>query len=338
MNSLVEVKVDTAELIEKINSKLDEKEAQVREYVDSYKNYVVSEDTLADGTKLLADIRKELRNTNDARIQFKKDWNAPCDGIEKRMKEIAALYDEPIARIDKQVKQIKEDQKAKKRKDIAAAFEDLKGDAGEYLSLERIYSPKWENATVSMKSIQEDIRMEVEKVHMDILTIQSYESKYEDKGLAEYKRTNDLHAAILLMNDYKKKEEEILARQEAERKAEEERKEAERKAKEAGQREKEEREWLEAEPKCMSVLDEQRIASDKEKIQEAAREFEQIALGGTEEAEDPFQPDGQTLDDLFTPPEIEPQVIFKVTTDLFGAEDLKKFLESGNFYYEVIEQ
>lgn len=307
MNNLVEVRVEKN--LGTISSNLDAVEESIKAYVAEYENYVVSEDSVADSKKLLADIRKQKKALDDERKQIKKDWNAPYAEFEKRANEVIALYDKPINLINGQLLQFEEDRKAKKKEEITSIYNELKGDLEEYAPFECIYNSKWENASISVKSIREDIQLEFDKVAMEISTIKSMESKYEDNGLEEYKRTHNMQAAIQCMNDYRKKEEEILARQAAERKA------------------REERERQEAE----RAEQERKRAEEEAKIAEASKEFNEFALG--EESEEAFD----TVEEEFSTPEDEVTVTIQIKTDPFSAASIEKLLTNNNIQYEVIE-
>lgn len=318
MNNLVEVRVEKN--LGTISSNLDAVEESIKAYVAEYENYVVSEDSVADSKKLLADIRKQKKALDDERKQIKKDWNAPYAEFEKRANEVIALYDKPINLINGQLSQFEEDRKAKKKEEIISIYNELKGELEEYAPLERIYNSKWENAGVSIKSIREDIQLEFDKVAMEISTIKSMESKYEDKGLEEYKRTHSMQAAIQCMSDYRKKEEEILARQEAERKAREERErqEAER-----------------AEQERILAEEERKRAEEEKKIAEASREFNEFALG--EKSEEAFDTVEEPMEEEFFTPEDEVTVTIQIKTDPFSAASIKKLLDNNNIQYEVVE-
>lgn len=311
MSNLVEVKVEKN--LGTINSNLDAVEESIKAYVAEYENYVVSEDTVADSKKLLADIRKQKKALDDERKQIKKEWNAPYTEFEKRANEVIALYDKPINLINSQLVQFEEDKKAKKKEEIISIYNELKDELEEYAPLERIYNSKWENAGTSIKSIREDIQREFDKATMEISTIKSMESKYEDKGLEEYKRTHNMQAAIQCMNDYRKKEEEILARQEAERKA------------------REERERQEAE----KAEQERKRAEEEKKIAEASREFNEFALG--EKSEEAFDTAEEPMEEEFFTPEDELTVTIQIKTDPFSAVSIKKLLDNNNIQYEVVE-
>ena len=287
MKELVEVKVNKS--LGTIESNLDVVKASIESYIKDYETYAVSEDTLKDSKQLVADLRKQQKALDDERKQIKKDWNAPFTEWEKKAKDVIALYDKPILLINDQLLKFEEDRKSKKRVDIRIAYMelvsaiDMNNELEDYCPIEKIYDSKWENASVSMKSIKEEIQQKLEAVGMQIDTIRSMESEFEDKGLEEFKKTLNLQSAIQLMNQYKKQKEEILARQEAERKA------------------KEERERLEAER-----AEKERIAAEQRSAEEKAEAERRAA----EVKEEPF-PDLPEMDeDPFIEPEAQEEIPF----------------------------
>lgn len=324
MNNLVEVKVDKN--LGTITSNLDAVEASIQSYIADYENYVVSEDSVKDSKALLADIRKQQKALDDERKKIKKEWNAPFDAFEKRAKEVIDLYDKPILLINNQLIKFEEDRKAKRKEDITAIYNELKGELEEYVNLSQIYNSKWENATTSLKSIREDIQLEFDKTDMEISTIKSMESKYEDKGLEEYKHTHSMQAAIKVMNDYRKKEEEILARQEAERKAKEEQ--------ERMEVERAEQERILAEQKAE---EERKRAEEEAKIAEATKEFEEFVLGEEEENEQPFDTVEESMEEEFAAVENDVVVTIQIKADPFSMASIQRLLDSNNIQYEVVE-
>ncbi len=282
MNELEKVKVNKN--LGTIDSNLDEVKASIESYIKDYENYAVSEDTVKDSKQLVADLRKQQKALDDERKQIKKEWNAPFTEWETKAKDVIALYDKPIILINDQLLKFEEDRKAKKKEEIKAVYlqvvDAMNNELEDYCPIEKIYDAKWENASVSLKTIKDEIQQKLEAVGLQLSTIRSMESKFEDKGLAEYKKTLDLQAAIQLMNRFKKQEEEILARQEAERKAKEERERLEAE-------QKEERERLEAEQK-----------EECERLEADQKEKETVNFPVLPEMEEEFTDDTEPFETL----------------------------------------
>lgn len=209
-----------------INTNFDEIKAKLSAGLEEYKNMVFTEDTKKEAKETVASLRKLKTAVDGERKRIKKEYMAPCDAFEAQVKELTQLIDEPISFIDGQVKAFEQKRLEEKREIIRGIYDGIIGEhqeASNYISLDRIYDSKWENATTSNKSITEDITERVQAVEKDLHTIQEMESEFEDKGLESYRASLELSDAIATMNRYQKQKEEILRRQEEEKRREEER-------------------------------------------------------------------------------------------------------------------
>lgn len=231
MNSIVPVEVKTS--LGTIQDNLDAVEVSIRERIAEYKNMVVTEDSLKDAKQVVADIRKEQKALDDSRKAIKKEWMAPWDSLEDRMKKIIKLYDEPINVINEQRAIFEEDRKEAKRKSIAAIYEKVdKGEHSDWLTLESLFDDRWLNATYSEKNIQKDIEDAFAQLDISISSIKAMESEFEQAGLDILKRTGDFQLAVQEMTKRKKMKEEIIAQEQAKAEAFAKAKEEEEKAQE----------------------------------------------------------------------------------------------------------
>ena len=145
--------------------------------------------------------------------------------------------------IDEQVKAYDEKRKAEKQK----AIEDLFSQIGfqNFVTLEKIWDPKWLNASASMKSIEDQMKSRMYEIGNGVLTLsQLPEFGFEatevfketldiNKAISEAKRMSEIAKAKAEAEARRKAEEEARkAAEEARRKAEEERKTQEKAAEE----------------------------------------------------------------------------------------------------------
>lgn len=223
MSDLIAVKVKGN--VGTIEDNLDAVEISIREKTQEYMSVVVTEDTVKDGKKMLADIRKEKKALDDERKTIKSRWMAPYEAFEKRAKQIIALYDEPVKAISGQIESFEEQRRAEKRTMIEAIYNSVKGDLGEWLPLERIYNTKWENATCSEKKIREDMQMLFDQIQLSISTIQTMHSEFEYDALLALKKTGDLQIAVARINELQENRRRFT--EQAEREAELKKKESE---------------------------------------------------------------------------------------------------------------
>lgn len=191
--------------------------------LEEYKHMVFTEETKKEAKATVADLRKLKKEVNARKIEVKKRYMAPYEDFETQAKELMSLIDEPIDYIDGQIKEFEQKRIEERKALITDTYDGIMQeheDVKEYLPLSRIYNSKWENATTSMKAINEEIMERVEHTEKDLAMIRSMGSEFEDKGIAAYARSLELADAISTMNQYQKQKEEILRRKE-ERKAQE---------------------------------------------------------------------------------------------------------------------
>ena len=228
--------------------------------LEEYKHMVFTEESKKEAKDTVAGLRKLKKDVNAKKIEVKKHYMAPYEEFETQAKELMSLIDEPINYIDEQIREFErkrvEERKALIRElydGILQEHEDVK----RFIPLERIYDTKWENATTTKKAINEAILENVTHVEKDLAAIKDMQSKFEDKGIEAYERCLELSDAIYMMNQYEKQKQEILRRQEEQRKAEEE---AKQKAEEQVQEVKEENcEAVVKEPAVEEVTQEKKI-------------------------------------------------------------------------------
>lgn len=289
-----------------IEDNLDLVELSIWEKVQEYAAVVVTEDSVKDGKRFLADIRKEKKALDDERKAIKTQWMAPYDAFEKRAKQIIALYDEPVKIINDQLTEFEEQRKAMKRQEIEAAYDFVKGDLADWLPLDRIYNPKWENATYSAKKVREDMELIFDQMKVSISTIKSMKSEFEADALRVLKETGSLQNAIAEINELQKQKERFMeqARQEAER---------ERQEKERAEKEQEEK------AAALQEAEEKKAASE---THEKPEELEFGPAAETPESAAPFAPE-KTL-----------TVMVKIGENDFSM--LRDFLDMANLEYEVM--
>ncbi|MDF2611334.1 MAG: hypothetical protein K0R92_2808, partial [Lachnospiraceae bacterium] len=263
--------------------------------------------------------------------------------------------DDPIELIDKQVQVFEEKKKAEKKQKIQDTYNELIGEMGDYLPLSKIYDSKWENASVSMKSIKDEIEQAISSTEMAVTTIKGMNSEIVDKALEQYKKDLSLANAITYINKHEQMKAEILAKEEKRRKEEEERK---RRAEEDRIREEErkrvaEEERIREEARQKAIEEERRRAAEEEKLKakvETKASPVEIPSAVNDVPEEPFNEEPFTeesfTDESFTdePFEVEgelPFVIpgevtatFIVTGTIEKLEQIEMYLNSVGITFE----
>ena len=223
---------------------------QVQMMMSAYTDVVYTEDTMKAAKDDRATLNKFKKVIEDRRKEVKKKCMEPYEQFEKEVKEITALIDKPIGMIDSQIKEYEEKQKAEKKSQIQAAYDESIGDFGNDLPFERVFDTRYLNATFSLSKAMSEVIEKIEKFKTDIATIDSLDSKHKLNVRDVYVRTLDLSQAMAEDRRLRELEERLKADRKAKEEAERKRQEAEaakRQEAEAAKREEAERQRAEAE-------------------------------------------------------------------------------------------
>ena len=171
----------------------EELKQEITATMQEYKSLAFTEDNIKDAKADRAKLNKLRTAFEDERKKIKKQCMEPYTKFEKQVKEIVSLIDEPIALIDSQIKEVDDQKKAQKQKDI----EELFGSLGfqNFVTLDKIFDPKWLNASVAMSKIEEQMKSQMFQIGHELETIRKLpEFAFETKEL--YKKTLDMNQAI----------------------------------------------------------------------------------------------------------------------------------------------
>lgn len=299
-----------------VSCNFEEVEAYIKDLLKEYDGAIFTEESKGYAKKELAKLRAEKKELNDNLRDAKKKYMAPWDTFEPNVKELINLFDEPITLIDGQVKAFEEDRIAQKKALIEAIYTELVGDLADIIPLERIYNPKWENATTKEKAIREEVLAQATAARIALDTIRGMRSDAESKALDVYKQTLSLPEAISCINAYEAQKAEIL-RKEQERQREEELERIRRE-------EREKLEEREAQRRAAEeALEEQRrqLEAEKQAAVEHARET------GAQEVIESLTPDTEEDTQLYE---------YRVALSKKGKEAFEMYLDSVGIDWEMI--
>lgn len=306
-----------------VSCNFEEVEGYIKERLKEYDGAIFTEESKGYAKKELAKLRAEKKEPNDNLRDAKKKYMAPWDAFEPKAKELINLFDEPITLIDGQVKAFEEDRIAQKKALIEAIYTELVGDLADIIPLERIYNPKWENATMKEKAIREEVLAQATAARIALDTIHGMHSDAETKALDVFKQTLSLPEAISCINAYEAQKAEIL-RKEQERKREEELERIRR----------EEREKLEAERKVLEEREAQRRAAE-EALEAQRRQLEEEKQAAVEQAR---ETGAQEVIESLTPDAEEDTQLYEYRVALSekGKEAFEMYLDSVGIDWEMI--
>ncbi len=297
----------------KVSCNFEQVEAAIQEVLSEYKGAVFTEDSKTYAKKVVASLRAQKKTFQDNLREEKKKYMTPWEEFEVKAKQLIALYDEPINLINEQVQAFEEKRIAEKKALIGHIYSEIISDElNKYIPIERIYNPRWENATIKEKDIRREIQELSEKTAKDIDTIKSMESEAVDKALAMYRGNLDMAEAVYYINNYERQKQEILAKEQERRKREEEERIR-----------REEREKLMAEQKATKEKEEALKQAEIEK----AHAVEQAKAEGAQEAIDSLIPDTDDKAELYE---------YRMSLSADAKEKLEMYMDSVGIEWELI--
>ena len=179
--------------IKEIRWNNEELKAEISEKMQEYKSLVFTAETIQDAKKDRAKLNKLRTAFEDERKKVKKQCMEPYEKFERQVKELTALIDEPIRLIDSQIKEVEENRKAQKRKEIEELFSGIGFQT--FVTLEKIWDEKWLNVSVPMSRIEEQMKTRMYQIGNDVMTIKNL-PEFSFEALEVYKKSLDLTMAI----------------------------------------------------------------------------------------------------------------------------------------------
>lgn len=201
-----------------IETNFEAVDAYLTEAMAPYTQMVVTEDSIGDAKKTLAQLRKLKDGINAQKIAVKREWMKPYTEYEDKAKQLMARVEAGISNIDGQVKDYDARRKEQKMAEMREYFERacVERGIGGFLTWDSIKNPKWANLGYSQDDAEKEIDQAIDTVEQDITCITDRNSPFLASMLDEYSRSHNLREALAV-------EKRLQALQEAE-----ERKKAER--------------------------------------------------------------------------------------------------------------
>lgn len=309
-----ELQVVINQNVGEIRFNYEEIKAELQARMELYKDACFTEESKVIAKKEVAALRKMKNAIDEKRKEVKNQCLEPYREFEEKAKDLMSLIEEPIQLIDSQVKAFEEKRKEERRNKVCELYNSMIGDLSEYIPLNKIYDAKWENASRTMKSIEEDLCKIMDSTRMAVDAISSMTSDKVGDALEYYKRTLDMAGSVKMINDYEQQKTEIIVQEQKRREQED-----------ALRRQKEEERIR---------LEERRRIAEEERIRREEREKAQkeIKKEAVQEAASGFF--DECLDDL---PFEQPSTItafYKVVATADELERVEMAFNSIGIYFE----
>lgn len=180
-----------------IGFNFEELKAELTARLDYYNSLVVTEDTIKEGKAERAKLSKLREAVEAKRKEVKREYMAPYTDFESKVNELVAIIDAPIAAIDGQLKAFDDLRREDKRAEIRKAYETIvPAEIQAIVPLERIFDPKWLNATVKTKAVEAELTTMVQQTEDDLQVLDMVEPEFAAAVRARYMETLNIGAAL----------------------------------------------------------------------------------------------------------------------------------------------
>lgn len=129
-------------------------------------NYTDSNIQVAKDDKAM--LNATAKKLNDERIRLEREFMKPFDEFKLVVTETTDLIKSASAKIDAIVKIVDDREKEEKRKKIDELFSKTEFNL---VPFDRIFQAQWLNKTVTLKKIEAEIKMRIEKIESDLVVL-----------------------------------------------------------------------------------------------------------------------------------------------------------------------
>ena len=168
---------DLSVLPQVIETNGEELKAWLSKKLTQYNALVVTPETIKaakDDKEKLTKLRTALE---ERRKEVKRQCMAPYEDFERKYKELLVLIDEPIGKIDTQIKALDEQEQQEKYnrvKDYFGCCMASSLDVPIDVNFDRILNPKWKNKTIKADTLEKEIWDTLCRIKADVEELNSY--------------------------------------------------------------------------------------------------------------------------------------------------------------------
>lgn len=190
----MELKINSYQLPEAISFNFEELKNELQVKTDQYTKLVYTDDNIKTAKEDRADLNRLKKALNDERLRLQREYMKPFEGFKKQVDEIIGIIDRPVLAIDRQIKEYEAIKQDEKKHKIEELFDSLL--FPEFVKLdEKIFNPKWLNASVSLKQIEDSLQETKAEIIRNCQTLATLPS-YSHEAVIYYQRTLDVTGAL----------------------------------------------------------------------------------------------------------------------------------------------
>ena len=201
---------------DQIEFNYEELKKELVEKTQMYKTIVYTDEQIKEAKADRALLNKVKTALNDERIRVQKLYMKPFEDFKAKVDDLIGTINEAASVIDRQVKEYEELERKEKSESIRKLVDEIGFQP--FVTLEKIWNPKWLNKSYSMKQIEQELNDIKYRISTELMTIGSLPEK--EIATEYYKKTLDINKALSAAQEHaelEKKRAEALARAEEEK-------------------------------------------------------------------------------------------------------------------------
>lgn len=189
----MQLQVQEYKLPDAIRFNFEELKTAITEKTEQYTKIVYTDENIKAAKEDRADLNRLKKALNDERIRRQKEYMGPFDEFKRQIDEIIGIIDKPVQSIDRQVKEFEAIKQDEKRMNIEDMFKNML--FPEFVNLDKLWNPKWANASYSMKQIEEELLMAKDNIIRNCQTLATLPN-YSHEAVIFYQKTLDMGGAL----------------------------------------------------------------------------------------------------------------------------------------------
>ena len=176
----------------------EELKTELEAKADYYRSLAYTDEQIKDAKADRAMLNKFKNTVNSERIRKEKEYMEPFNEFKSQANELIAIVEKPMAAIDERIAAYSDEQKAKKQKAIEELFSQI--GFQNFVTLEKIWDPKWLNASTSMKSIETQMKTRMYEIGNDVLRISQF-AEFSFEAMEAYKKKLCMDDALVKVEE-----------------------------------------------------------------------------------------------------------------------------------------
>lgn len=185
-----------SQYLQKIDFNYEELKQSIKASLEKYDNLLYTDDQMKAAKTDRANLNNFIKALDAKRKEVKEKCLAPYAEFEAKIKELQALVEEPVLRIDNQIKTYENGKKAEKKTKLLCYYKENAGEIADLVDFEQIFEERWLNSSASLSGVCKEVDAAVIKIRDGLKAISALNTEFALQIKDKFLQTFDLSAAL----------------------------------------------------------------------------------------------------------------------------------------------